>query len=79
MVPEFENAAFDAEIGALVGPVKTQFGYHLIKLNKKNAATIPAFEEIAGEIKQGRLGEKRQRAYESKINQLKILFPVDKL
>ena len=59
-------------------PVQTQFGYHLIKLNKKNAATIPAFEEIAGEIKQGLLGEKRQRAYESKINQLKILFPVDK-
>ena len=30
MVPEFENAAFNAEKGAVVGPVKTQFGYHLI-------------------------------------------------
>ena len=30
MVPEFENAAFSAQKGAIVGPVKTQFGYHII-------------------------------------------------
>ena len=30
MVPEFENAAFSAQKGAVVGPVKTQFGYHII-------------------------------------------------
>lgn len=31
MVPEFEQAAFDNPVGALVGPVRTQFGYHLIQ------------------------------------------------
>ena len=30
MVPEFENAAFSAQKGAVFGPVKTQFGYHII-------------------------------------------------
>lgn len=30
MVPEFETAAFEAEKGKVVGPVKTQFGFHLI-------------------------------------------------
>jgi peptidyl-prolyl cis-trans isomerase C len=30
MVPEFENAAFGAKAGKVAGPVKTQFGYHLI-------------------------------------------------
>ena len=79
MVPEFDVAVFSMEEGEITEtPVKTQFGYHLIKLNKKNPATTPAFEEIASEIKQGLLGEKRQKAYESKINQLKILYPVDK-
>ncbi|OGS56740.1 MAG: peptidylprolyl isomerase [Euryarchaeota archaeon RBG_19FT_COMBO_56_21] len=32
MVKEFEDAAFNAQKGATVGPVKTQFGYHLIKV-----------------------------------------------
>jgi peptidyl-prolyl cis-trans isomerase C len=32
MVPEFEKAAFSGKKGTIVGPVKTQFGYHLIKI-----------------------------------------------
>jgi peptidyl-prolyl cis-trans isomerase C len=35
MVPEFEEAAFAAEQGAVIGPVKTQFGYHVIKVTGK--------------------------------------------
>ena len=35
MVPEFEQAAFAAEQGAVIGPVKTQFGYHVIKVTGK--------------------------------------------
>lgn len=33
MVKEFETAAFSAKKGQIVGPVKTQFGWHLIKIN----------------------------------------------
>jgi len=32
MVKEFEKAAFEGQKGAIVGPVKTDFGYHLIKV-----------------------------------------------
>ena len=35
MVKEFEKAAFNAEPNTVVGPVKTQFGYHLIWVNRK--------------------------------------------
>ena len=35
MVKEFEEAAFAAEVGDLVGPVKTQFGYHIIKITDR--------------------------------------------
>ena len=78
MVPEFDQVAFEAEIGKVVGPVKTQFGYHLIKLNSKSEAAPTPYAEISGEIKNALLLEKRRKAYESKINQLKILYPVDR-
>jgi peptidyl-prolyl cis-trans isomerase C len=32
MVPEFEKVAFENDAGKVVGPVKTQFGYHIIKV-----------------------------------------------
>ena len=35
MVPEFEKAAFENEVGKLIGPVKTQFGWHVIKVTGK--------------------------------------------
>ncbi len=77
MVPEFDSAVFSMEVGEISEPVKTQFGYHIIKLNAKNAAEPMKYEDIAGELKETLLLEKRQKAYESKINQLKILYPVD--
>ncbi len=33
MVREFEQACFSAKKGQIIGPVKTQFGYHVIKIN----------------------------------------------
>lgn len=78
MVPEFDAAVFAMEVGEITdAPVKTQFGYHLIKLNAKNAAEEMPLAEIAPEIKNALLQEKQRAAYESKINQLKILYPVD--
>lgn len=41
MVKEFEEAAFGAKVGELVGPVKTQFGYHIIQVLEKKPADRP--------------------------------------
>ena len=78
MVPEFDEAAFSMEVGELRGPVKTQFGFHIIKVTSKNEESEMSYDEVKGQIKNFLLGEKRQKAYDSKINQLKIVFPVDK-
>lgn len=78
MVPEFDVAVFAMEVGEISdAPVKTQFGYHLIKLNAKNPAQTIPLSEIAGEIKEAMLSEKRREAYERKLNQLRILYPVE--
>ncbi|XCP85304.1 peptidylprolyl isomerase [Roseburia hominis] len=71
MVPEFEHAAFDAEVGHVVGPVKTQFGYHLIKVEKKNEATTAPFEEVKENIRRNLLQQKQNKAYTDKVEELK--------
>ncbi len=78
MVPEFENAAFEMAVGEIRGPVKTQFGYHIIKLSAKHESAEMKFEDIEGQIKEQLLREKQQKAYQSKIAQLKIMYMVDK-
>ena len=35
MVPEFDKVVFNEEIGKVYGPVKTQFGYHLIEITSR--------------------------------------------
>ncbi len=78
MVPEFDSAVFSMEVGEITEtPVKTQFGYHLIKLNAKNEESIPTLDEVKPQLKEMLLRDKQHKAYESRINQLKILYPVD--
>lgn len=40
MVPEFEKAAFSASVGSIVGPIESQFGYHIIKVTDKKSERI---------------------------------------
>lgn len=40
MVPEFEKAAFAASVGSIVGPIESQFGYHIIKVTDKRFEKI---------------------------------------
>ena len=78
MVPEFDQAVFSMEVGEIAGPVKTQFGYHLIRLDEKKDSEPITFEQVKQELSAHLLEEKRQKAFQSKVNQLKILFPVDR-
>lgn len=50
MVPEFEAAVADMEVGAVSDPVKTQFGWHVIKLDEKRITEAPTFESVREEL-----------------------------
>ncbi len=53
MVPEFETAAFALKKGEYTKtPVKTQFGYHVIKLEDTRIAPPPPFEQVEDQVKQ---------------------------
>jgi peptidyl-prolyl cis-trans isomerase C len=52
MVPEFSEVAFGLEKGQVSGPVKTQFGWHVLKVEDKRMREPPPFDQVRGEIEQ---------------------------
>jgi peptidyl-prolyl cis-trans isomerase C len=52
MVPEFSEVAFKLEKGQVSAPVKTQFGWHVLKVEDKRMREPPPFDKVRGEIEQ---------------------------
>ncbi len=50
MVPQFEEAVFKAKKGDIVGPVKSEFGYHIIKVTDVKAESVRPLSEVRDEI-----------------------------
>ena len=50
MTKAFEDAVFTAEKGAIVGPVETEFGYHVIEVTDVHPASVQPFEAVKAEI-----------------------------
>lgn len=68
MIPEFEDAAFALKTGEISGIVKTQFGYHIIKLEDRKEPYTEAFEDAKEKIKDNLLKENtKSKAYEEAL------------
>lgn len=62
MVPEFAAAAFAMKPGELSAPVKTQFGWHVIKTEERRQRPLPAFDQIKDRVAQS-LAARAQQEY----------------
>lgn len=67
MVPEFQAAAFALKPGEISDPVKTQFGWHVIKLEETRARPAPPLDEVREEI----VGEMSRTVTEAVIAELR--------
>jgi peptidyl-prolyl cis-trans isomerase C len=63
MVPAFEKAAFNLKEGQLSGIVKSDFGYHIIKLTGKRAAGTRSLDEVKEQIKAAIMPQKQQQVF----------------
>lgn len=58
MVPEFEAAAKALKVGEITKePIKSQFGFHVVKLEEKRKQPVPALDEVRDQVKQALVGE----------------------
>ena len=62
MVPEFSTAAFAMKVGDVSDPVKSQFGFHVIKVEDIRERPVPGFDEVKGQIEQYLIRKSQQDA-----------------
>lgn len=60
MVPEFDEVAFSTKVGEISAPVKTQFGYHIVKVTDHKDSSTRALDEVKADLEQ-QLLQKKQR------------------
>ena len=76
MVSEFEEAAFSMEAGSISEPVKTQFGYHIIKVDDKKEAQEANFEQSKEQIEKilfdGKVQAEFNTWYQGKLSEYEI-------
>ena len=72
MVPEFEAAVMVLEIGKISQPVKTQFGWHVIKLNDQRAKPLPTIDELKPDLVQKLNQDRIDALVENETSKAKI-------
>lgn len=77
MVEEFEEACFTQEIGIIGEPVKTKYGYHIIKVEGRTEDISKTFEDVKDNIITGLTHERQNMRYTKYIEGLKAKYPVD--
>jgi peptidyl-prolyl cis-trans isomerase C len=77
MVPEFADVAFKMYPGQLSNPVKTQFGWHIIKVEDKRTKPVPEFEKVKDQI-EAFLMRKAQTEFVAKLRQSAKIERLDK-
>jgi len=77
MVLEYEAVAFSMKKDEISEPVKTQFGYHIIKLNEKVEAIETKFEDVKEKASQDLINTKQREEYTNKITKMRQTYKIE--
>lgn len=75
-VPEFEAVLHKMQAGDVAGPIKTLYGYHVVKLDEVQPAKQLSFEESADNIRERLTRERRSKLFEAWMAALRQKYPL---
>ncbi|WP_168719286.1 peptidylprolyl isomerase [Thermosulfurimonas marina] len=77
MIPEFEEAVFKLKVGELSPPIRTRFGYHLVRVEARVPAQVQPYEKVKEQVKKDLLEEKKTERLSALLSRLRKKYPVE--
>ncbi len=77
MVPEFERAAFTLPVGGISEPIRTKFGWHVIKIEERRAIAPKGFDEVKDQLRERLLRGQLEKYTEQYIQELRAQAVVE--
>lgn len=77
MVPQFQDAAFGAKVGQIVGPVKSPFGYHVIQVEEKKPATKATYASVQKQIRDQLTSQQQSQQIPAFLQQLRSTAKIE--
>jgi peptidyl-prolyl cis-trans isomerase SurA len=77
MVAEFERAAFTLPVGGVSEPIRTKFGFHIIKVEEHRNLDAPAFEDVKEQLRERLLKMQIEKYTDSYVQELRAQSVVD--
>jgi parvulin-like peptidyl-prolyl isomerase len=71
LLPDLDKAVFNSTAGAILGPIPTKSGWHIIKVEQRIPSEVPAFESVKDKLRKDVSEESFQRDYKAYIDRLR--------
>lgn len=71
MVPAFEKAAFSLKVGEVSEPIRTNFGWHVLKVEEKRAVGVTPYEEMRGKLEAQLRQQKTEKFVDQYVQELR--------
>lgn len=71
LLPDLDKAVFNASSGAVLGPIETKSGWHILKVENRLPSEVPAFESVKDRLRKDASEDAWQRDYKAYIDRLR--------
>jgi parvulin-like peptidyl-prolyl isomerase len=71
LIPDLDKAVFNANTGAVIGPIETKSGWHIIKVEQRLPSEVPAFESVKDRLRKDASDETFQRDLKAYLERLR--------
>jgi parvulin-like peptidyl-prolyl isomerase len=71
LLPDLDKAVFNAQSGAIIGPIESKSGWHILKVEQRLPSEVPAFESVKDKLRKDASDDAWQRDYKAYIDRLR--------